>query len=195
MGGWGRDGPMSTHLVFSLVGPDRTGLVERLTEVVARHGGNLEDARMSVLGGEFAVIMLVGLEAEERMALEEDLRTVAQELNLLMLSKETGDRLATHAGTPFTVSVHGADHEGIVHPITHVLASRGATIVDLKSFVTAAPVTGTDLFSMTMQIMAPAAVTLAELDRHLQEIAHRLNVDVGVVAGHPAPDAHSACAR
>lgn len=179
---------MSTHLVFSFVGPDRTGLVERLTGVIARRGGNLEDARMAVLGGEFAVIMLVTVEAGGREILEEELRRVAGELGLLVLVKETAARPAAAPGEPCTVSVHGADHEGIVHPIAHALAGRGATIVDLKSWVTAAPVTGTDLFSMTLQVLAPTDVALADLERHLQEVADRLNVDIGVSSGPtPAP--------
>ena len=39
---------------MTIIGPDRTGLVESVARVVAEHGGNWLESRMSRLGGEFA---------------------------------------------------------------------------------------------------------------------------------------------
>ena len=47
---------MQTPLVMTIIGPDRTGLVESVARVVAGHGGNWLESRMCRLGGEFAPV-------------------------------------------------------------------------------------------------------------------------------------------
>ena len=55
---------MQTPLVMTIIGPDRTGLVESVARVVADHGGNWLESRMSRLGGEFAgILFLIGFAA------------------------------------------------------------------------------------------------------------------------------------
>ena len=53
---------MATHktfLVISAVGADHPGLVNDLSRSILEYGCNIEDSRMTVLGGEFAAILLV----------------------------------------------------------------------------------------------------------------------------------------
>ena len=45
---------MQIPLVMTIIGPDRTGLVESVARAVADHGGNWLESRMCRLGGEFA---------------------------------------------------------------------------------------------------------------------------------------------
>ena len=51
---------MLTPLVMTVIGPDRTGLVESIARIVAEHGGNWLESRMSRLGGEFGFKLRVG---------------------------------------------------------------------------------------------------------------------------------------
>ena len=60
---------MLTPLVMTIIGPDRTGLVESVARVVAEHGGNWLESRMSRLGGEFAGILRIELPADKRQSL------------------------------------------------------------------------------------------------------------------------------
>src|SRR5204863_8138590 len=46
-----------TNLVLTLLGPDRPGLVELVAGVIAAHGGNWLESRMSHLAGKFAGIL------------------------------------------------------------------------------------------------------------------------------------------
>ena len=52
------------YAVFSAIGADRVGIVDDLSGLVSEGGGNIEESKMAVLGGEFAVMMLVSIEAE-----------------------------------------------------------------------------------------------------------------------------------
>jgi glycine cleavage system transcriptional repressor len=49
----------SDHLILTASDQDRVGLVEKIAEFIARHGCNIEDSKMAVFCGEFAVIVLI----------------------------------------------------------------------------------------------------------------------------------------
>ena len=47
------------YVVLTAVGPDRPGLVNQLSSLIREAGASIEDSRMAILGGEFAMILLV----------------------------------------------------------------------------------------------------------------------------------------
>ena len=49
---------MLAYIVLTAIGPDRPGLVDEISSFLAARKINIEDSRMAVLGGEFAIIML-----------------------------------------------------------------------------------------------------------------------------------------
>ena len=68
---------MQTTLVMTVLGADRTGLVEAVAKVVAEHGGNWLESRMCRLGGEFAGIVRVTVPKAQQQALEDVLGKLA----------------------------------------------------------------------------------------------------------------------
>src|SRR5579863_21601 len=60
---------MQIPLVMTIIGPDRTGLVESIARAVAEQGGNWLESRMCRLGGEFAGILRVEIPAAHKPAL------------------------------------------------------------------------------------------------------------------------------
>jgi glycine cleavage system transcriptional repressor len=171
---------MKQHYVFSLLGQDRTGLVDRVTLALGRANGNLEDSRMAVLGGEFAMMFLCSVESGEAEALVAEMTKVANDLDLLLTHKATTSR-RNQAGTlALQVAVRGADHEGIVHDIVHHLVEQGVSVDTLESQLVNAPYSGVPLFEMQMRINAPASLSLSGLRRRLQAVGDELNVDVDV---------------
>ena len=60
---------MQRMLVMTVIGPDRTGLVDSVAGLVAEHGGNWLESRMSRLGGHFAGILRVEVPSEKEPAL------------------------------------------------------------------------------------------------------------------------------
>ena len=49
------------NLIISAIGSDRPGIVSEISGIITTHGGNVEESRMSRLGSDFAIIMLVNL--------------------------------------------------------------------------------------------------------------------------------------
>ncbi len=170
---------MPANIVLTLTGKDRVGIVEELTRLLFNLGGNVETSRMAHLGGEFAVLMLVSLPAEKAAQLEQDLQALSAQ-GYKITTNQTSTPEA-HAGwLPYKLEVSGADHEGLIHEITHSLSQRGINIESLETGTRPAPITGTPLFSMTAQILVPPAAQDWQPD--LDETAERLNVEIKVSA-------------
>ena len=132
---------MEQLIVISALGTDRPGIVEALSRAILDHRGNVLDSRMTVLGGEFAVLMLVSGSAETLDRLEADRDRLAAELDLLITLKRTRPRDLQGAALPYEVEVVAMDNPGIVHEIANFFSSRKINIDDLHTGTYAAPPT------------------------------------------------------
>ena len=114
---------MKSHLVTTIVGPDRTGLVESVARVVAAHGGNWLESRMCRLGGEFAGILRIEISSAQSAALLAALKGIAG----LTVTVQSGQGTVAPAGGRLTsLEIVGSDRPGIVRDITSALARAGA---------------------------------------------------------------------
>jgi len=172
---------MRTDLVFTLTGTDRVGLVEEVTGVLLAAGGNVETSRMARLGGEFAMLVLVSLPADKIAEAESALAHLSEQ-GFRISFAETNPTAASQLAewSPYRVSVHGADHEGIVHEIARGLSQLGITIESMETGVSAAPVTGLTLFDMTALVLVPPHVDDTDWAATLSDAARDANVDVEI---------------
>jgi len=168
---------MQVPLVMTIIGPDRTGLVESVARVVADHGGNWLESRMCRLGGEFAGILRVELPAEKRQALLGALQNL-QGAGLTVVVRPGDTPLPTTPGRPAALEIVGHDRPGIVREITSVLARAGVNVEEFFSEVASAPMSGETLFKATARLQLPEGCNLAALKKDLEKIAADLLVDV-----------------
>lgn len=175
---------MKSQLLVTATGEDRPGIVARLTEVFVKHGANLEESRMALLGGEFAAIILVSLPEEKIAGLNHELAALRNE-SIVVSTKSTQplppDKLKGYIPCELTVS--GADHEGIVHKISAYLRDHSINIQSMDSDVVHAPVTGTPLFCMRATVQLPPSVPVSSLRKSLAEIGDAESVEVDVRMG------------
>jgi len=170
------------YLVLTAVGTDRPGLVAELTALLAGRGVNVADSRMAVLGGEFALMMLVSAPEEKLAHVRDEIGPLAERLGLALLVKETRSPAAHRAGRvrSYQVVVHALDHPGIVHRVTTALRELGGNIVSLDTAAYQAAVTGSPLFRMTLCADFPAEVTAARVRETLAQVSEAANADVEV---------------
>ncbi|RFA24809.1 glycine cleavage system protein R [Alkalilimnicola ehrlichii] len=168
---------MQNLLVVTALGEDRPGIVDELSRVIVDSGCNIENSRMTVLGSDFAVIMLVSGRWNELAKLESSLPQAGRRLGLLLNTKRTdaptrrGDLLA------YAVEVISVDHPGIVHQLSNFFAKRSINIRDLSTASYAAAHTGTPMFSVLMTIDVPANTHIATLREEFMDFCDRLNLD------------------
>lgn len=170
---------MSTGIVLTLTGPDRVGIVEEVTRVVLSLGGNVETSRMARLGGEFAVLMLVALPAQDA-DVESAFADLVHEGYRLTVSRT--ERTASVPAILYQVEVLGADHEGIIHEIARELAARGINIESMETGTVPSPITGTPLFAMKAVVAVPAQMSDDAWLAALEDAGEQANVDVSVVS-------------
>ena len=170
---------MKTPLVMTVIGPDRTGLVESVARVVANHGGNWLESRMCRLGGEFAGILRVEIPAEIKVALLAALQDLQR--NGLQIVVRAGQPVATaQAGRQTELEIVGNDRPGIVREIASALARANVNVEEFSSEVVSAPMSGETLFKANARLQLPAGCDLAALKADLEKIAADLLVDVAL---------------
>jgi glycine cleavage system regulatory protein len=168
---------MQVPLVMTIIGPDRTGLVEAVARVVAEHGGNWLESRMCRLGGEFAGILRIELPLEKRQTLIDALKTL-QGRGLTVVVRPGEASPAAMPGRPAKLEIVGHDRPGIVREITRALAGAGVNVEDFSSEIVSAPMSGEPLFKAVARLQLPAGGNNAALKAELEKIAGDLLVDI-----------------
>ena len=164
--------------VLTLIGTDRAGLVDALSEVVVDHGGTWERSQLTELAGVFAGMALVRV-PDERVEAFRDALGPLHERGLLdvTLRAAAGQALPDDAPT-LRFEVVGADRPGIVHEVSHLLAERGVGIVDLRTWTESAAHAGELLFRARAEVRLPAGLTEDEVVGALEELSDDLMVDL-----------------
>lgn len=166
---------MQIPLVMTVLGKDRTGLVESIARLVAAHGGNWLESRMCRLGGEFAGILRVHVPSDQRAALEQALVKL-QDLSIIVRSDESPGAVGeSHLAT---LEVVGPDRPGIVREITHALAVQGVNVEELSTECVSAPMSGEALFQASAVLLLPAGVAVGALRQAIEQAVTGLTVEV-----------------
>ena len=165
------------HFALSAVGADRPGLVAAVTGALVAHGCNLEDTSMSILRGQFAMMLVVaGPDGLDAATLEQALAGPAAELDLVVAVRTVAEGVPVAAeGEAWAVAVYGADRPGIVHRFTSLLAGHGVNVVDLTTRVIGEP--DRPVYAMILEVCLPPELDGATLTARLSDLAGELGVE------------------
>ena len=165
-----------TQLAVAVLGPDRPGVIAALTRVLLADGGNLEDASMTLLRGQFAMTLIVDV-AESAEAMSAALQGFSASLNLLVSVRETSpdtDDLRPPS-VPHVLRVHGADRPGLLHRMASLLASYDVNVTDLSTRLVGSP--AAPVYVMLLSCDVPTSAPLDGLQRAIVELASELEVE------------------
>ena len=167
---------MRTSLVLTVIGADRPGIVEQISDHVLAAGANWEESRMARLAGKFAGVLRVSVDAERANRLADDLRTLASgDLTVVI---EHGSEVSAGSSRALAIEIVGHDRPGIVRDISHVLARRGVNIEELETGVTSAPMSGEPTFRARARVRLPDTTSLDDIRAALEAMADNLMVDL-----------------
>lgn len=169
-----------TFIVISALGEDHPGIVNRLSKVILDYDCNIEDSRMTVLGGEFAAMLLVEGKWNTLAKIENALPEIERQLGLTIIAKRTGERSGGTNLLPYAVDVIAMDHPGIVNNLAGFFADHNINIEDMSTSTYAAPHTGTPMFAVHMTVGIPADLHIAALREDFQEYCDGLNLDAAL---------------
>ena len=165
------------HFALSAVGADRPGIVAAVTGALADSGCNLEDSSMTILRGQFAIMLVVaGPDGLDAPTLEKALAGPATDLDLVVHVRPIDEGVPSGpTGEPWSLAVYGADRPGIVHRFTSLLADAGVNVVDLTTRVIGEP--SRPVYAMILEIALPPGVDGTDLSARLVALARELGVE------------------
>lgn len=166
------------HLVLTVIAPDQPGLVERVAQCIAAHGGNWLESRMSRMAGQFAGILRVAVPAEGYDELVEGLQGLAAYGIRVMLAESGIEPSCTWK--PILLDLVGNDRPGIVRDITRLLSEEGVNLERLVTEVKPAPMSSEPLFHAEALLAVPLTLSLDVLQRRLETLADDLMVELNL---------------
>ncbi len=170
---------MQRLLVMTVIGQDRPGLVESVAGLVAEHGGNWLESRMSRLGGQFAGILRVEVPGEKEQALVAGLKRLESRGLTVVVHPDLPKSSAAPARESL-LEIVGQDRPGIVREISRALASFGVNVEELETECASAAMSGETLFKARARLSIPASCNTAEVRQELERIAADLIVEISL---------------
>lgn len=192
---------MRRWFALSAIGRDRPGIVADLAELIYECDCNLEDSSMTILGSEFAVLLLLTGETAQSHGLEGHGPAGTQDVEARLSAackrlewekrltvffrplegEPLGFGVSQHA-RPFELQAVGVDKAGIVARIARCLAAHTVNITHMSTASRPEPGTGTPIYHMQIRMEVPEAVDEPALRRELDAVAAALNIDLSLQA-------------
>jgi len=172
---------MQVSVVLTIIGPDRPGLVRTLSNTIAESGGNWLESRMAHLGGQFAGILHVQVNADEADELIDALGRLESE-GLSVNAQRSGQIDTTEEGNTVRLEFVGHDRTGLVREMTAALARRKINVEKLETQVVSAPMSGEPMFTANALLRIPGDVAEDEVREEIEHIADQLGLDVSLEA-------------
>ena len=167
----------SQLIVLSAIGTDRAGVVNDLSGVILDCGGNIEESRMTALGAEFAVVMLVSGNWATVNKLEKTLEKLCADKPLQVSIRKTDQRGDVEESMPYGIDVVSLDEPGIVFHISSFFASKNVEISDLSTRRYSAAHTGSQMFAVQATINIPGSVSISRIRDEFFELCDQHNLD------------------
>jgi len=180
---------MNRFVIITAAGPDRPGIIARITQVLYRTGCNIEDTSMTLLRGEFSMILIVRLPQKQSLnEIKRRLKKVQTALGLSLLLKPLSANEARRdqqpLGRSFILSVYGADKPGIVYGVTRLMAAHGINITDMNTRVIGPR--NEPVYIMILEMEIPKKVKIQTIKTKLNKLKKAVNVDITLHPAEPA---------
>jgi len=170
-----------SHFALTVVGRDRPGIVSEVTEILFQLGCNIADSSCSILGGQFAMILILShpeLSSKEAFA---EAFAPLEERNLSVLVrtlKPGGEKRADLYGEICMISVYGADKPGIVFRVAKILGEHQINITDLNTKLIGSE--ERPVYVMMIEAVLPEDKTVDEIEAWMEAVKQELEVDISV---------------
>jgi glycine cleavage system regulatory protein len=160
-----------------VIGTDRPGLVEALSQTIASHDANWVESRMARLAGQFAGILRVTVPEGAADSLRAELEALSAR-GLRVIVETTTEVPRDDALRVLRLELVGSDRPGIIREVSQALSDSGVNVDELHTECSSAPMAGGSLFRATARLQPPAGLDVEDLRTALEKIAIDLIVDI-----------------
>ena len=169
--------------VLTAVGKDQPGIVAAVSRILYATGCNIEDSSMTILRGDFAMLLIISLPKGLKMEdLDKKLNPLRQSLNLMMVLRKLGPEELSHKPTSgtqmYVISVYGIDKPGIVYKVTRLLSKEAINIGDLNTKIVGDK--KNPVYVMVLEVEIPPAGKIDKLQQKLTRLGQELKVEINL---------------
>ena len=170
---------MKKMLSLSAIGKDRTGIVSSISEILFKLGCNIEDSTMTLLSGQFAVILLLACPKNSDISkIKRSLNSSMKKLGLSYSVTEV-DKPKTNKKNfgDYIIAVYGSDRVGIVYNVSKYLADKKINITDVQTKISGKK---NKVYIMLLEVNIPKILKIENVKQNLKQLAKELNVEIFV---------------
>lgn len=167
--------------LLTVTGRDRPGIIAAVTGVLFQHGCNLEDVSMTILEGQFAMILVTALPRKNRCLIEKSFSRLKTTMGLTFSWDNVRGTLARGQNHPkgsdtYLITAAGRDRTGIVYAISRELARRKVNIRDLRSHILGEG--SKAVYIMMLEADIPSHFPGNRLEASLRKLETKLSIEI-----------------
>jgi len=164
-------------LLINAFAPATRSPLVAIARRVADAGCNISETRVSAIGNEIAILVLVTGSWDAIAKLESALGRLDRDETLRMTMFRTTTKPAQTGLLPYIIEVVAADKPGILFLIAEFFQQHGICVEQLQSSRYRAMQTGADMFSAQITVGIPADTHIAALRDDFLEFCDGQNLD------------------
>lgn len=162
------------RLVLTVIGEDKLGLVESLSNVLADNHANWLASNLSHLSGYFAGVVEIEVAEDYLVNLTQALGDITD--LKVEVHDGVGNELPTMQEIEFVIT--GNDRKGIVQELSSIITHKGASIIHFTSSRQSAPNWGGGLFHAVAKVGLPNGMSPDVVADALEQLASDIVVDL-----------------
>lgn len=162
------------RLVLTIIGEDKVGLVEVLSNTLVANHANWLASNLSHLSGFFAGVVEIEVVEEHLDELNLALKAIP-ELKV-EVHDCAGNEVADVQNIEFVITAN--DRKGIVQELSSIITHKGASIINFTSSRQSAPNWGGGLFHAVAKVALPSGLSADAVADALEQLASDIVVDL-----------------
>ncbi|RDH42388.1 glycine cleavage system protein R [Zooshikella ganghwensis] len=171
------------EVVITLLAPDRPGIIETISQVIAAHEGNWLDSKLSLFNGQFAGIAHIYVPNKYLSSLTEQFNQLSAQkiaIHQAIIDQTSNSTLEAEVEQEKVYTLHllGNDRPGIVRDITKILLGFKINITNLETEHTSAPMSNEAIFKASAILRIPLDANIDLIKSGLEKLANELIVDI-----------------
>lgn len=172
---------MAQYISLTAIGKDKPGIVSAITKVLFEEKCNIEDSTMTILQGQFAMILILKLPKNlEPKKLCSKLSKSSKHPGMSFSCSELSAYSSKKKKKPgtYVISVYGADRTGIVYNVSSFLAEKGINITDVQTTVSKSK--GSNTYIMIIEAEFPEKLAFKQIVCDLASLSKTLDIAISV---------------
>jgi glycine cleavage system transcriptional repressor len=171
-------------VLISVLGSDQPGIIARVSDIINRHNGNIENLSQTLLDTVFGALLQVELADDDNAGtLQTALETACQDMDLFIRVhpwRESSSDWHQHKAQvqPYIVTAIGPDRQGLVAEIAAQLYQHSVNITHIQAIFKGGSNPMDNL--MVFEVDVPKDTVMQDLRDALTDIATRLDLEISV---------------